>query len=203
MADKFPEIDDVEVQQDGSNEDFLSREKEILGDDAEQFKTEQDDEYLNEDQDDEVKKFEQQFPDVGESQPEAEDSKEPAAAEDEDDEFSEPVFNPPKGESDAVKEWRERYNLEISKRDEADEKKAKETKEAAKKQLDDFYDDYNSKTEADREKVRAAEKEFLAKRDEFFGKGDVWSRALDLTKDIKGNDRFKELLEAKSKATKA
>ncbi|CAM9014367.1 hypothetical protein WICANDRAFT_60141 [Wickerhamomyces anomalus NRRL Y-366-8] len=200
MADKFPEIDDVEVQQDDVGEDFLSREKEILGDDAEQFKTEQDDEYLNEDKDDEVKKFEQQFPDVGES--EQESTKE-AEAEEEEEEFSEPAFNPPKGESDAVKEWRERYNLEISKRDEADEKKAKETKETAEKQLDDFYDDYNNKKDADIEKARNTEKEFLAKRDEFFSKGDVWSRALELTKDVKGNERFKELLEAKSKATQS
>lgn len=200
MADKFPEIDDVEVQQDDVGEDFLSREKEILGDDAEQFKTEQDDEYLNEDKDDELKKFEQQFPDVGESEQD-ESAKQDEAQDDE--EFSEPAFNPPKTESDAVKEWRDRYNLEISKRDEADEKKAKETKEAAEKQLDDFYDDYNNKKETDIEKARNAEKEFLDKRDEFFSKGDVWSRALDLTKEVKGNERFKELLEAKSRATQS
>lgn len=198
MADKFPEIDDVEVQQDDVGEDFLSREKEILGEDAEQFKTEQDDEYLNEDKDDEVKKFEQQFPDVGDSQQEEEQT---TKEQEEEEEFSEPAFNPPKTESDAVKEWRDRYNLEISKRDEEDEKKAKETKEAAEKQLDDFYDDYNNKKEADIEKARNTEKEFLAKRDDFYSKGDVWSRALDLTKDVKGHERFKQLLEAKSKAS--
>ncbi|CCH44536.1 Midasin [Wickerhamomyces ciferrii] len=201
MADKFPEINDVEVQQDDSNEDFLSREQEILGDDAEQFKTEQDDEYLKEDQDDELKKFEQQFPDVGDSKDEEKEVEQ--EEEQEEEEFQEPVSKGPKSEPEAVKEWRERYNLEISKRDEADAKKAEETKKEAEKQLDDFYDDYNNKKESDIAKTKEAEKEFLSKRDEFYQKGDVWSRALDLTKDIKGNERFKELLEAKNKATKA
>jgi hypothetical protein len=194
MADKFPEID-VPVEQDELSEDFLTREKEILGDDAEQFKTEQDEEYLHQDEDDDVKQFEQQFPDVEENV-----AKSAPVIEDEEEEFSEPAFNPPKTESDAVKEWRDRYSLEIQQRDESNEKKTKETREAASKELDTFYEEYNNKKDENIEKVRAAESAFLEKRDEFYSNGNVWTRAQELIKGAKTNHRFKELLEAKARA---
>lgn len=198
MAEKFPEID-VPVEQDDMQEDFLAREKEMLGDDAEQFKTEQDEEFLQDEGDDEVKQFEQQFPDVDE------DSTEQVAqdVDDDEDDFGEPAFNPPKTESDAVKEWRERYQLEIQQRDEANDSKTKETRELASKELDTFYEEYNNKKEQSIENVRAAEQAFLEKRDQFYTKGNVWTRSLDLVKDSKTNARFKELLQAKARATSA
>ncbi|CDR36403.1 CYFA0S01e01222g1_1 [Cyberlindnera fabianii] len=198
MAEKFPEIETTGATPDEFEDDFLAREKAALGDDAAQFTTEQDAELLADEEDDEVKKFEEQFPTVSD-EPDVNAS---TPAEEEEDEFSEPASNLPKGESDAVKEWRERYNLEIQQRDENDAKKAAETREAAEKELDTFYEEYNNKKDASIEKVRKAEEEFIAKRDEFFQNGNVWSRSLDLVKDAKVNPRFKELLTAKSKATR-
>lgn len=194
MADKFPEID-VPVESDSFNDDFIAREKEILGDDADQFKTEQDEDFLN--KDDDVKEFEQQFPDVQE-----EDSKlESFEQEEQEEEEDTTLYSAPKGESDAVKEWKERYELEIQQRDEANDAKTKETREKASKELDIFYEEYNNKKDQNIEKVRAAEEAFLEKRDEFYAEGNVWTRALDLVKDAKTNTRFKELLKAKAKAT--
>lgn len=199
MADKFPEIDVPTNGDENLDEDFLAREKEILGDDAEQFKTEQDEEFLRDQEQDEVKQFEEQFPDVSNDQ--FQKSEELEQQEQEEEEFGEAAFNPPKTESDAVKEWRQRYQLEIQERDEANDKKTKETREQASKELETFYEEYNNKKDDNIEKVRDAEKAFLEKRDAFYTKGNVWSRALDLVKDSKTNPRFKELLEAKSKAT--
>ncbi|KAH3676058.1 hypothetical protein WICMUC_002355 [Wickerhamomyces mucosus] len=204
MADKFPEISS-EVQIDQEEGDFLAREKAALGEDATEFQTDQDNEYLNEDKDDELKKFEQKFPDVEEDEQQEQIPTNGSAPnqqqQQEEEEFDKPVFNPPSTESDAVKEWRKRYELEISQRDENDAKKSKETKEAAEKQLDDFYQSYNEKKDESIEAGKKAEEEFLAKRDEFYAEGDVWSRSLGLVKDLKPNQRFKELLEAKAKTT--
>lgn len=203
---EFPAIDDVEdvpVNTETENEtDFLAREKELVGD---EFKTEQDDELLkqNQQEEDEVEKFEQDFPslegDAGAGAGPAEAQAAQQQDEDEFDDFAQPVFNPPSEESTEIKEWKQRFNLEIQERDEIDAKKTEEAKQAAAKQLDDFYDDYNTKKDEAIEKAKAAQEEFLSKRDEFYSKGNVWSRALELVKDGKSNARFKELLETKVK----
>lgn len=202
MADKFPEIDaEIPIDSNEGAGDFLAREKALLGEDATQFQTEGDDELLKdqEEDDEELKKFEEQFPTVHDEEP-----KQPLEKEEE--EFDEPVFNAPqtKGETDAVKQWRERYQLEIATRDENDSAKSEETKAEAAKQLDDFYEDYNDKKDNSIAKVREAEKEFLDKRDAFYAKGDVWERALELVEGVKGegNLRFKEVLKAKVRAVR-
>ncbi|KAH3685994.1 hypothetical protein WICPIJ_002993 [Wickerhamomyces pijperi] len=204
MADKFPEIDaEIPINSNEDAGDFLAREKALLGEDATQFQTEGDDDLLKgstEDEDDELKKFEEQFPTVLDEEPVQEEK------EQEEEEFDEPVFNAPQtqGQSDAVKQWRERYQLEISTRDANDAAKSEEIKTEAAKQLDDFYQDYNDKKDSSIAKVREAEKEFLDKRDAFYAKGEVWERALELVEGVKGegNLRFKEVLKAKVRAVR-
>ncbi|GME94897.1 unnamed protein product [[Candida] boidinii] len=67
MADKFPEINDIPTGEESNTAegDFLSREKELLGD---EFATADDKNALkiddNEEDDDEFEEFKSQYPDV-------------------------------------------------------------------------------------------------------------------------------------------
>lgn len=206
MSEKFPELDDV-VDADGGASDFLAREKELLGD---EFATDKDAELLQAardagDEDEEVRKFESEFPDVtGELQV-------PVVDDAEDDDFLEGQtnFNQPTftssfnslslnlEDSQAVKEWKERRDLEISKRDEIASAKAEDLKKEAEKSIDDFYENYNKKKEVGIEKTRKEEADFIDKRDSFVSSGTVWSRVVDLLllkQDKRDTDRFKQLL---------
>ena len=127
MADKYPELEVSADEQDVQG-DFLSREKELLGD---EFQTEQDNEVLAE-SDDDIQEFKEQFPEVDNS----------IAAEPqeelEDDEFenfgSAPPVSQELGESEPLKEWRERRTLEIEEREKANRKKKEEIVAAGPRQ---------------------------------------------------------------------
>lgn len=103
-------------------------------------------------------------------------------------------------DSPAIKEWRQKQRLEIERRDEVSEAKKSETREKAKRAIDDFYEDYNTKKDDIIAKTQEEEKSFIAERDENVGVGSVWDQAAKLvdTNDMGGSgrdkSRFKELL---------
>lgn len=104
-------------------------------------------------------------------------------------------------DSVAIKEWKQRQRLEIERRDEVSESKKNETREKAKRAIDDFYEDYNTKKDDIIAKTQEEEKNFLAERDENVGVGSVWDQAAKLidTSDAglgggRDKSRFKELL---------
>ncbi|ODQ81384.1 hypothetical protein BABINDRAFT_170907 [Babjeviella inositovora NRRL Y-12698] len=192
MADKFPALDDIEQDIQDGDADFLKREQELLGD---EFRQPEDAEVV---EDDEVSKFESQFPSVESDEEAAEEPVEETATQFEtlavNDDYS--------GESDAIRSWKESRTLEISKRDEVAAKKKESIKEEAQKAIDDFYDNYNNKKELGIEETRKAETEFLEERDNFLSKDTtVWDRVLTLVNEnesteVGGRDKtkFKELL---------
>lgn len=195
MADKFPEIDDVQIENETADSDFLSRERELMGD---EFKTEADEE-LPPPEDDEFEQFESNFPDVQQQQEEAE-SGEPDK---EEETIVAPFQELNLEESKPLQEWKQRREMEISKRDQVAESKAKEMKEDAQKAIDDFYENYNTKKERDTKERKEEESKFLEKRDQLLQNGTIWDRVNELLKlsktspsleNSRDKTRFKELL---------
>lgn len=188
MADKFPALDvDGEVD-DNIKSDFLSREKQLVGD---EFKTENDD-ALN--SDDEFTEFNEQFPEVNEAQ-------ETSAQQEQ--QYEEPKYEAPKdlGESKALKEWQERRDLEIGEREKANTKVKEDIVSKAQQTIDDFYDNYNTKKDQNSQQVLKDEEQFLEKRDKFLSKGTLWDRVNELTNEVgevlasdRDKSRFSKLL---------
>ena len=201
MADKFPEIDDTAAGADdvAPGSDFLSREKEVLGD---EFSTANDNEVLKEtagsggdDDEEEFEDFKSQFPEVGGP---AEAAEEAHAAlggdgdEGADEEAEHAVVNKFTNlnldESEHVQEWKKTRELEVAKRDEIAERKLKEVKAEAEKAIDDFYENYNNKKDDAIAETKKAEAAFLEKRDSFLENGTLWDRAVELLKLDRNSD---------------
>ena len=223
MSEKFPPLEDQNIDftpndKKDDDTDFLKREAEILGD---EFKTEQDDILETEaspaKDDDEIRDFEEQFPDINSANgvvssdqngsatvPSGNDNGEA------DDDFSTFEGVPANQSTESVKEdrsevvdqWKQRRAVEIHEKDLKDEELKKELQDEAIKHIDDFYDSYNKKKEQQLEDAAKDAEAFLKKRDEFFGQDNTtWDRALQLINQddadiIGGRDRskFKEIL---------
>lgn len=105
-------------------------------------------------------------------------------------------------ESEPIKEWKARQELEIKRRDELSETKRNEIRDKAKKAIDDFYENYNNKKDSSVEEVRSAAKEFVEELNNAVSGGTTWDRVLKLIdtsdKSVRagGRDktRFKEIL---------
>ncbi|KAK6358423.1 hypothetical protein TWF730_007757 [Orbilia blumenaviensis] len=108
----------------------------------------------------------------------------------------------PDEEPEVIKQWRERQQLEIQRRDELSESRKQETVDKARAAIDDFYDNYNSKKDKSIEQTRKEAEEFLASRENTSVGGTAWERIaklVDLTdKGVKtgktDKSRFRELL---------
>ncbi|PSS28185.1 hypothetical protein M430DRAFT_24543 [Amorphotheca resinae ATCC 22711] len=236
MADRFPSLEEfdsgaqTEAKEDSGFEpagadDFLSREKALLGDDADQFATGDDnaafldggdDDLLGgggrEGGNDEVTEFESSFPAI-DTQNESvapggtitgttapyQPSYQSYAAEEE--------------EPEVIKEWRERRDLALQDRAEKSEAKKQETIKAAQQNIDDFYENYNSKKEKSIAQTRREAEEFLEKREDTSAGGTSWERIAKLVdlsgKGAKGGasgtgkEKFRELLLSLRKDEKA
>lgn len=195
MSSKFPSIEEIDQDLDfapaqsapsgGDNEeidfgasgadDFLSREKALLGDDAKEFETSEDSKVKGEP--DEISEFKASFPALDTTVPATTTSStadltpEPA--------ISAGVNRLSLEDSEAIREWRERRALEIQRRDELSESKRKTTREAAKASIDDFYENYSNKKDSQSEKVRNEEKAFIEERDNSVV-GTTWDRIVNL-----------------------
>lgn len=210
MSDKYPALEtidnDLASTESGKefDSDFLSREKELLG---EEFKTDQDADVLNGSDDDDINDFKEQFPEVDETEAE---KQEQAAAETEAETADEGFegFNGSndnhliQGESEHLKEWKERRELEIEKREQANAKSKQDIVDKAQKTIDDFYDNYNNKREQHTKEVLKEQEQFLEKRDGFLKRGTLWDRVNELVGEVgeptadenRDKTRFKGLL---------
>ncbi|KAG9032217.1 hypothetical protein FRB95_001696 [Tulasnella sp. JGI-2019a] len=146
--------------------------------------------------DEDVQKFESQFPDIGQAVPSY--SSPPAA--------SAPSFYqsppvqqqpsyggtpyPPLGapvfqqqveeESEPVKAWRIKQQERIRERDEASEAKRQQTIGRAEEAIDSFYKDYNSKKEKNIAENKKSEAEYKASLTDALAAGTTWSRITEL-----------------------
>ncbi|EGW35106.1 uncharacterized protein SPAPADRAFT_58247 [Spathaspora passalidarum NRRL Y-27907] len=206
MADKFPEIETIgeDLPQDEQldDSDFLTRERQLVGD---QFTTEQDKDVWA-DEDDDINEFKEQFPEVDDSAPVQ--VPEVAQDEEEEDEFeafggaAAPASDKYQGESQALKEWKERRDLEISEREKANAKTKEDIISKAKQTIDDFYDNYNLKREEHSKQVLKEQEQYLEKRDGFLKRGTLWDRVNELVEEVgelpenedRDKSRFKGLL---------
>lgn len=186
----------VDFSSAGGANDFLSREKALLGDDAKEFATEEDSKIKGDE--DEIDQFKSSFPEINGA---AEVAASAPQEDSEPEQLSSNVNKLSLEDSPAIREWRERQSLQIQERDRISEQKRQETREAAKRAIDDFYDNYADKKEKQIEKVRAEEKKFLEERDNSVV-GTTWDRIaklIDTSKtgsksELHDKTRFKEVI---------
>lgn len=112
-----------------------------------------------------------------------------------------------------IKQWRERRDLSLQERAEKSEMKKEETVKTAQQNIDDFYENYNTKKEKSIAQTRREAEEFLAKREDTSAGGTSWERIAKLV-DLSGKgatggasgtgkERFRELLLSLRKDEKA
>ncbi|KAI5955096.1 clc1 [Candida jiufengensis] len=201
MADKFPEIDTPEHNEDFESSDFLSREKELVGD---EFKTDQD-KVLEESEDEEINEFKEQFPEVESSNNQDQLPQKDENLEDEIEFEGFESTQPSKdlSQSTSIKEWKQRRDLEIEEREKINSQKKKDIINKAKQTIDDFYENYNSKKETSFKNIEKDQENFLKKRDEFLKNGTLWDRVNELISKVdnisiednnRDKTRFKEIL---------
>lgn len=116
-------------------------------------------------------------------------------------------------EPEVIKQWRERRDLALQERAEKSEIKKEETVKTAQQNIDDFYENYNSKKEKSIAQTRREAEEFLEKREDTSAGGTSWERIAKLVdlsgKGAKGGasgtgkERFRELLLSLRKDEKA
>ncbi|KAL8920820.1 MAG: hypothetical protein Q9172_004326 [Xanthocarpia lactea] len=236
MADRFPSIEDFGDGQTepksngastngaGADEDFLTRERAILGDDANLFSTANDNSATVEDGDDdllgggdsyegghqgrnEINEFESSFPAMdtrndqmgpgrtitGSNLP-YQPRQQPSSS----------GYQEPEEEPEPIRLWRSKRDAEIAHREEAASAKKAERISKAQRDIDDFYENYNSKKDKSIARTRKEAEEFLANRQDTSAGGTSWERIgklVDLSgKGAKGGaagggkEKFRELL---------
>lgn len=237
MADRFPSLDEIDaghteargdatnfdiIGDSNDNDDFLTRERAMLGDDADLFASENDRAATVEDGEDnllggdygdanvdsqEVSGFEASFPAINTNDHIAPGgtttgSRSPFQSE-------QPVssLTPMRSDSpepDAIREWRERRDLQIQHRDQVSAERKARTIKKAQQNIDEFYENYNNKKEKEIAKTRKEAEEFLASRDDTTAGGTSWERIAKLV-DLSGKGskggasgsekaRFREML---------
>ncbi|KAG6034870.1 hypothetical protein E4U41_006340 [Claviceps citrina] len=230
MADRFPSIDDfdagaqTEIRDsfvESSADDFLAREKALLGDDASQFVT-GDDAAIAEPGGDllaqsvvEDSTFESQFPDL--AGPSASVGGPPGGSS-----ITDPSVNYNSGyqtqvnseeEPEVIRRWREQRDAHITKRAEQLAAQRVETIKEAQRNIDDFYENYNLKKDKGIAQTRKEAEEFLESREDIASGGTSWERIAKLV-DVSGKgtrggatgsgkERFREILTSLRKDEKA
>ncbi|KAF2727818.1 clathrin light chain [Polyplosphaeria fusca] len=248
MADRFPSLDEIDGGQteargdapnldlvgDGADGgDFLSRERALLGDDADQFASAHDKLATVEDGDDDLLGSDSAFQaNIGGQDMSGFESSFPAI--DTTNEHMapggtitgstlpflpgqpQPSYTPQRSDSpepEVIREWRERRDLQIQHRDEISAERKAKTIEEARQNIDDFYENYNNKRDKEVNKTRKEAEDFLANRDDTTAGGTSWDRIAKLVdlsgKGVKGGGsgsekaRFRELLLSLRKDEKA
>ncbi|MCJ1388820.1 hypothetical protein MMC18_001670 [Xylographa bjoerkii] len=113
-------------------------------------------------------------------------------------------YNAPQDEPEVIQQWRERRDLALQHRAETSEAKKSETVKAAQSAIDDFYENYNTKKDKSIAQSRKEAEEFLANREDTSAGGTSWERIAKLV-DLSGKgarggasgtgkERFRELL---------
>lgn len=116
-------------------------------------------------------------------------------------------------EPEVITQWRERRDLQLQAREERSEEKKQETIKTAQQNIDDFYENYNTKKEKTIAQTRREAEEFLASREDTSAGGTSWERIAKLV-DLSGKgarggangtgkEKFRELLMSLKKDEKA
>ncbi|KAF7122727.1 hypothetical protein CNMCM5793_000837 [Aspergillus hiratsukae] len=227
MADRFPSLEDfsagqtevVETNGASDENDFLARERAILGDDAEQFATAQDhvatdvgddllggaeEAVVGEAAPEEISGFESSFPALETHNEQVAPGGTITGTGAPFPPTGYPSYKEPEEEPEPVREWRERRDAEIARRAEISNEKKEATIKKAREDIDDFYVSYNNKTDKLRAQTRADAEQFLANREDTSAGGTSWERIAKLV-DISGKgakggasgsgkERFREML---------
>lgn len=85
----------------------------------------------------------------------------------------------PREEPEKIKRWREEQKKRLEKKDEEEEKKKKEMREAARKELEEWYRTHEDQVAKNRNANRSAEKELVADTDPM-EPGTEWERIAKL-----------------------
>ncbi|EIN06780.1 clathrin light chain [Punctularia strigosozonata HHB-11173 SS5] len=137
--------------------------------------------------DDEIEKFEDQFPDI---EPPVPVSSVPTFG-------ATPTFAPrpqpsalastpiltqqiQEDEPEVIKQWREHQAEQIKVRDEASKQKRQETIAKAERSIDQFYEEYNAKKERNIRENKVQEQEYLASLTDSLSVGTTWQRICSL-----------------------
>ncbi|TGJ84315.1 hypothetical protein E0Z10_g4457 [Xylaria hypoxylon] len=227
MADRFPSLDDFDsgAQTDIRNvgspsaDDFLARERALLGDDATQFTTgnetaalaELSDDLLGDDKADGSAHFESQFPDLASN--EQVGSGEGVTGPSVSYNSGYGAYVEEEQEPEVIKQWREKRNAANTKRAEEFTTLKTQTIKEAQENIDEFYENYNNKKDKMIAQTRKDEEQFLASRDDTTSGGTSWERIAKLA-DVSGKgpkggaggsgkERFRELLVSLRKDEKA
>ncbi|KAI1910358.1 Clathrin light chain [Ophidiomyces ophidiicola] len=225
MADRFPSLDELGDQPApttstpaADSDDFLARERAVLGDDADQFISANDhmktptvedaeDDLLgageqHQGMDEETAGFESSFPALESQNEQVAPGGTITGANTFQRSFS--TYQEPEEESEAVREWRTKRDEELSRRAAISSERKAATIKKAQEDIDDYYESYNKRADKAKERTRADAEEFLANREDTAAGGTSWERIAKLVdvsgKGIKGGasgsgkERFRELL---------
>ncbi|KAG9017217.1 hypothetical protein FRB90_001327 [Tulasnella sp. 427] len=143
--------------------------------------------------DDILEKFEDQFPDLGDSgfsappPPISVASQAPSfyqspPVQQQQPQYGGPIY-PPQAEEEepeVIKQWRADQEELIRKRDAESERKRQETISKAEQAIDQFYQDYNAKKERNIAENKKNEEEYKASLTDALAAGTTWSRICDL-----------------------
>jgi hypothetical protein len=116
-------------------------------------------------------------------------------------------------EPQVIKEWRERRDLALQEREKLANERKSETIKTAQQNIDDFYENYNSKKEKTVAQTRKDAETFLENREDTSAGGTSWERIAKLV-DLSGKGargggagtdkaKFRELLMSLKKDEKA
>ncbi|KAL6716823.1 Clathrin light chain [Lecanora helva] len=220
MADRFPSLEDFSAGQtepagngaagidgSGADDDFLTRERAALGEDAAQFASAGDNAATVQDGDDdllgggggdyggaqaggeEITEFESSFPamDTQNQQvgPGGSITGTSLPFQPSQPQPSYSNYGVPEEESEPVRQWRERRDLALADREKISTAKKEETITAARQNIDDFYENYSQKTEKQVARTRKEAEEFIASREDTTAGGTSWERIAKLV-DLSG-----------------
>lgn len=79
-------------------------------------------------------------------------------------------------EPEPIREWREKRDAQIAKRDEISSNKKAETVKAAQEAIDEFYENYNNRRDKQVAQTKREAEEFLNKREDTTSGGTTWER---------------------------
>ncbi|KAI0445409.1 clathrin light chain [Xylaria telfairii] len=225
MADRFPSLDDFDsgaqtaIKDVGSPsaDDFLARERALLGDDATQFTTGNESAALADTSDDllgggdsaDNAQFESQFPNLASTEQAGAGITGPSVSYN----SGYSAYAEEEQEPEVIKQWREKRDAANAKRAEEFAAQKAETIKEAQQNIDEFYENYNNKKDKTIAQTRKDEEQFLAGRDDTTSGGTSWERIAKLV-DVSGKgqkggasgsgkERFRELLTTLRKDEKA
>ncbi|ODN02035.1 Clathrin light chain [Orchesella cincta] len=112
--------------------------------------------------------------------------------------FSQSVFSEPREEPEKIRIWREEQKMRLEEKDREEELKREELREAAKKELEDWYKSHEEQLISNRKANRNAEKELVAET-EPIEPGSEWERIAKLCDfNPKGSKHSKDISRMRS-----